>query len=179
MMRVLKKFVLSLCGLAVIGTQGAFAQQAIDNWSIAPGPDGKAVTMTYANPGTYLKIEADLVLSVDAAGTPASGIIHFKDGVQRAMTPAEVAFYFTEYSGGNAYWDFREKQGSVVKFDFGSDAIPQNFVGQQVRAISKVGKEYIGIMSLLPNSPDWFSMNIRGNSMLFYKNAVKEIQTLK
>ncbi len=179
MMRVLKKSVFAVCAVAVIGAQGVSGQQAFDNWAISPGQDGKSVTMTYANPGTYLKIESDLVLSVDAAGAATSGTIHFKDGVQRAMTPGEVAFYFTEYNAGGAYWDFREKQGTLTKFDFNSDAIPQGFAGQQVRAVSKAGKQYIGVMSLLPASPDWFSLNIRGNTMLFYKNAVKEIQVLK
>jgi hypothetical protein len=168
-----------LCVAAALAPHGASGQQTIDNWAITAGGDGKAVTMTYANPATYLKIESDLELSVDAAGSAGSGSIHFKNGVARAMTPGEVAFYFSEYRGDNAYWDFREKQNSITSLAFTADAIPQNFAGQQARAISKQGKDYIGVLSLLPGSPDWFTLNIRGSIMMFYKNAVKEIQVLK
>ena len=164
----------------IMGTQLLFGQQVVDNWKITPNPDGKSATMAFENPSTFLKIEADLEIAVDASGTATNGSIHFKNGFKRAMTPGETVFYFSEFNGDNAYWDFREKQGSIVSYTVGPDpVVPQNFAGQQVRAISKDGKFYIGILSLLPSSPDWFSMNIKNNSMLFYKNAVKEVQQLK
>jgi hypothetical protein len=164
----------------IVGAQLLFGQQVVDNWKITPNSDGKSATMTFENPSTYLKIESDLEIAVDASGTPASGSIHFKSGFKRAMTPGETVFYFSEFNGDNVYWDFREKQGSIVSYTVGPDpVVPQNFAGQQVRAISKDGKFYIGILSLLPSSPDWFSLNIKNNSMLFYKNAVKEVQQLK
>lgn len=166
--------------LVIMGTQLLYGQQVVDNWKITPNPDGKSATMAFENPSTYLKIEADLEIAVDANGTAASGSIHFKNGYKRAMTPGETAFYFSEFNGDNAYWDFREKQGSVVNYTVGPDpVVPLSFVGQQVRAVSKDGKFYIGIISLLPSSPDWFSLNIKNSSMLFYKNAVKEVQQLK
>jgi hypothetical protein len=164
----------------IIWVQMLFGQQVVDNWKISPNADGKSATMTFENPSTYLKIESDLEIAVDAGGTATSGSIHFKNGFKRAMTPGEAVFYFSEFNGDNAYWDFREKQGSLASYTVGPDpVVPQNFVGQQVRVISKDGKFYIGVLSLLPNSPDWFSLNIRNNSMLFYKNAVKEVQQLK
>ena len=137
------------------GVQPSLGQQVVDNWKITPG-GAKSATMTLANPSTTLKIESDFEITVDAGGAATNGIIHFKSGFQRPMTPEEVEFYFSEFNGDNAYWDFREGQGSVATFAFGSDPIPQNFVGQQLRALSKEGKYYIGILSLLPTSPDWF-----------------------
>ncbi len=179
MLSGIKKFALPLCWVSIFGAQAAFGNESVDNWTIAPAGDGKAVTMTYANPATYLKTESDIELSVDASGAATSGAIHFKDGVQRPMTPGEMSFYYVEYSGNNAYWDYRQKQGGVESYDFAANAIPQNFVGQQVRAFSKAGKNYIGVLSLLPSSPDWFTLNIRGSSMMFYKNAVQRVQMLK
>jgi len=170
---------LSTCWIALFFIQSLFAQEIIDNWTIVAGSDGRSVTMTYANPATFLKIESNLEVSVDATGLAVSGVVHFNNGVSRAMTSGEVPYYVVEYGGDNAYWDFRQKQGSVSAYDFGAGDIPQNFVGRQVRALSKAGKQYIGILSMLPASPDWFSLSIRGNAMMFYKNAVKQIQVLQ
>jgi hypothetical protein len=165
--------------LIITGAQLLFGQQIVDNWKITPNPDGKSATMAFENPSTYLKIESGLEVAVDASGTPTSGTIQFKNGFKRAMTPGETVFYFSEFNGDNAYWDFRKSQGGIVIYTVGPDPIPQNFVGQMVRAISKDGKFYIGVLSLLPSSPDWFSLNIKNSLMLFYKNAVKEVQQLK
>jgi hypothetical protein len=163
----------------IMGAQLLFGQQVVDNWKITPNADGRSAVMIFENPSTYLKIESDLEIAVDAAGTATRGTIHFTNGFQRAMTPQEVAYYLFNFDGDNAYWDFREKQGSIVSFASGSDPIPQDIVGKQVRAISEAGKFYIGILSLVPNSPDHFSLNIRNNQVVFFRNAVKEIQRLK
>jgi hypothetical protein len=173
------RFVMSLFCISVFFMPSSFAQETIDNWAIAAGSDGRSVTMIYANPATFLKIESNIEVSVDAAGLATNGVIHFKNGVSRSMTPGELPYYFVEYNGDNAYWDFRLKQGSISSYDFGLGDIPQNFVGRQVRALSKAGKQYVGILSMLPASPDWFSLSIRGNAMMFYKNAVKQIQVLQ
>jgi hypothetical protein len=165
--------------ISLFFVRSLFAQETIDNWTIVPGSDGRSVTMTYANPATFLKIESNLEVSVDATGLAVSGVVHFNNGVSRAMTSGELPYYVMEYGGDNAYWDFRQKQGSVSTYDFGAGDIPRNFVGRQVRVLSKAGKQYIGILSMLPASPDWFSLSIRGNAMMFYKNAVKQIQELQ
>ncbi|HUI91754.1 MAG TPA: hypothetical protein VLX68_05845 [Chitinivibrionales bacterium] len=179
MKQILKRSIFSFFTVAALVAPQAFGQQTFDGWAITPAQDARAATMTYANPSTYLKIESDFVISVDAAGAPASGIIHFKNGFQRAMTAEEIAYYYPEYGGINAYWDFRDKQGTISTFDFATDAIPQTFVGRQVRVISKAGKQYIGLLNLQPSTPGWFSLNVRGNSVMFEKNAVKEIQAFK
>jgi hypothetical protein len=170
---------MSLFCIAALFIRSLPAQETIDNWAVVAGLDGRSATMTYANPSTFLKIESNLEVAVDATGLAASGVIHFKNGVSRAMTSGELPYYFVEYGGDNAYWDFRQKQGSISNYDFGTGDIPQNFVGRQVRAVSKAGKQYVGILSMLPASPDWFSLSIRGNAMMFYKNAVKQIQLLQ
>jgi hypothetical protein len=156
-----------------------FSQQVVDNWKISVGTDGKSATIVYSTPATALNIESDFEISVDGTGAATSGNIKFKSGLQRQMTPGEVAFYFSEYKGEMAYWDFRQGQGTVVTITSGIDPIPANFVGQQVRAISKDGINYFGMLSLLPTSPDWFALNIKGSRILCYRYAFKEIQMLK
>jgi hypothetical protein len=155
------------------------SQQIIDNWKFTVGADGKSATIAYSTPTTYLSVETQFEISVDGAGAANSGTIKFKNGFQRQMTAGEVAFYFFEYKGDIAYWDFRQGQGTVVSITSGIDPIPSNFVGQQVRAISKDGMNYFGTLSLLPTSPDWFALNIKGSRILCYRYAIKELQVLK
>ena len=105
------------------------------------------------------------------------------------MTAGEIAFYFMEHKADNAYWDFRDNLGSITKFTSATDPLPVNFLGQQVRVISKEGVHYIGILSPLAkraidpesasNNPDWFALNIKGNRLLVYRNAIQEIEQLK
>jgi len=111
-----KKLMVVICVVAAFCPQGATGQQTFDNWAISAGVDGKAVTMTYANPATYLKIESDLDLSGRCRGIGREREHSFKNGVTRAMTPGEVAFYFSEYRGDNAYWDFRENKTASRAF---------------------------------------------------------------
>ena len=155
------------------------SQQVIDNWKITAGADGKSATIACSNPTTSLNNESEFEISVEGTGTANSGNIKFKNGFQRQMTPGEVAFYFSEYKGEIAYWNFRQGQGSVVSITSGVDPIPSNMVGQQVRTISKDGVNYFGTLSLLPTSPDWFALNIKGSRILCYRYAIKEIQMLK
>ena len=167
----------------------SFAQKVVGVWSVTSGPDGKSVSMVYANPATTLKVESEFSLTVDPMGNPTSGTIKFKNGFQREMTAGEVAFYFMEHKADNAYWDFRESQASVTKFTSATEPLPINFLGQQVRVISKEGVHYIGVLSPLAkraidpeaasNNPDWFALNIKGNRLLVYRNAIQEIEQLK
>ena len=176
---ILKKFVIPVLLFLLATAPMAFSQQAVDSWKITPGTDGKSATMVFSNPATNLNIESEFDLTVDGTGAATSGTIKFKTGLQRQMTPGEVVFYFTEYKGDNAYWNFRQGQGSVVSFTSYTDAIPVGFIGSQVRVFSKDGVIYIGTLSTLPTSPDWFALNVKSSRILFYRNAVKEIQQLK
>jgi hypothetical protein len=179
MLGLTKKNVVPVMSFLLAATSVVWSQQVVDSWKFTVGADGKSTTIGYSTPVTYLNIESEFEISVDGAGAANSGSIKFKNGFQRQMTSGEVAFYFTEYKGDIAYWNFRQAQGTVVSITSGIDPIPANFVGQQVRAISKEGVNYIGILSLLPTSPDWFALNIKGSRILCYRYAIKEIQMLK
>jgi hypothetical protein len=174
-----KRIPILVFSFLILSSQLLFSQQTVDSWKITPGTDGKSATMVFSNPATNLNIESDLDITVDGTGAATSGAIKFKTGLQRQMTPGEVVFYFTEYKGDNAYWNFRQGQGSVVSFTSSTDAIPVGFIGSQVRVFSKDGVIYIGTLSSLPTSPDWFALNVKSSRILFYRNAVKEIQQLK
>jgi hypothetical protein len=156
-----------------------FSQQTVDVWKITPGTDGKSAVMVYSNPGTTLNIELEINVSVDGTGSATSGTIKFKTGPQRQMTPGEVGYYFTEYKGDNAYWNYKQGQTSVVSFTSSTDPIPVGFIGSQVKVFSKDGVIYFGTLSTLPSSPDWFALNVKNSRVLFYRNTVKEIQQLK
>jgi hypothetical protein len=173
-----KKIIFTLFFLFA-GSQIASAQQVVDNWKVSVGTDGKSATLVYSNPATSLNIESEFGITVDGTGAATNGNVKFKSGLQRQMTPGETAFYFSENKGDVAYWNFRSGQGTVTSITSGIDPIPSGFVGQQVRAISKDGVNYFGILSLLPTSPDWFALNVKGSRILCYRYAIKEIQQLK
>jgi hypothetical protein len=177
-----KKIFVFLVIFTLTETHPLFSQQIFDNWVITPGSDGKTATIVYSDPITYLKIEKDLEMSVDGNGTATGGTIHFRNGFKRAMTLGEVTYYFNEFGALNAYWDFREKQGSIDKYNLDSDTtLPLACVGKQVRAIFKTGTKYIGTYSIIPppSTGDWFSLNIQNSVMTCYRKAVKEIQVLR
>jgi hypothetical protein len=179
MLGLKKKSVAPVVSFLLAAASVVSSQQIVDNWKFTVGSDGKSATIAYSNPTTYLSVETQFEISVDGAGAANSGTIKFKNGFQRQMTSGEVAFYYSEYKGDIAYWDFRQGQGTVVSLTSGIDPIPSNFVGQQIRAISKEGMNYIGTLSLLPTSPDWFALNIKGSRILCYRYAIKELQMLK
>jgi hypothetical protein len=174
-----KKTMASMMVFLLAVASAVCSQQVVDNWKVSVGTDGKSATIVYSNPVTTLSIESEFEISVDGTGAATSGNIKFKNGFQRPMTSGEVAFYYSEYKGDIAFWDFRQGQGTVASITSGIDPIPTNYVGQQVRAISKDGMNYIGTLSLLPTSPDWFALNIKGSRILCYRYAIKEIQMLK
>ena len=165
--------------LVCIAVPSLLAQQTIDNWKIVPGTDGRAATMQFANPQSTMRIEAQLEIVVDATAMPSSGTLTFKSGFSRPMTPGEVAFYWTEYKGDNAYWNWRGTQSSTTKFSSMTDPIPTGFIGGQARVLSVDELRYIGILSALTNNIDWFALTIKGSRILFYRKAAKEIEQLK
>jgi hypothetical protein len=159
--------------------QTSFGQQAFDNWKISLGADGRTVSMTYSNPATFLNIESEFALDVDNAGEPVKGTIKFKNGFQRAMSPEEVNYYFEQYKGDRAYWDYSQAQGKITNFTSQTDQIPFGFLGRKARVLTTAGNTYIGTLGVNANTPAWFALDIRGNHILFYRQVVKEIQQLK
>jgi hypothetical protein len=116
---------------------------------------------------------------VDNAGVPTKATVIFKTGLQRAMSPEEVGFYWSLLKGANSYWDYDQAQGKINSFTSESEQIPFSFLGRTVRVISKEGKYYLGVLSQNTNTPEWFALDIKGNKVLFYRKAVKEIQAIK
>jgi hypothetical protein len=157
----------------------AFGQQVFDNWKITPAADGKSATMTYMNPTTQLAIESELDIDVDNAGEPVKGTIKFKTGLQRAMSTEEVVFYLEQYKGDQAYWDYAQAQGKTTSFTSQTDQIPFGFLGRKTRVLTTENTVYIGTVSQNANTPAWFSLDIKGFRILFYRMAVKEMQQMK
>jgi hypothetical protein len=155
------------------------AQQTFGNWKITPATDGNSFAMVVTNPTTPLNIESEMDYQVDNAGVPSKAMVTFKTGVHRGMSAEEVDFYWSLLKGAEAYWDYTQAQGKVNSFTSESEQIPFSFLGRTVRVISKEGKYFVGILSQNTNTPDWFALTIKGNRILFYRKAVKEIQAIK
>jgi hypothetical protein len=157
----------------------AFGQQVFDNWKITPGADGKSATMTYMNPTTQLSIESEFDIDVDNAGEPVKGTIKLKTGLQRAMSTEEVVFYLEQYKGDQAYWDFAQAQAKINSFTSQTDQITFSFLGRKSRVLTTENAAYIGTLGVNANMPTWFTLDIKGFRLLFFRQAVKEIQQMK
>jgi hypothetical protein len=155
------------------------AQQYFDNWKITPNPSANTVSMVCTNPATPLGNELELTYETDNAGTPKKATVKFKDGIERSMTPEENAFYFSLLRGTNSYWNFLQPQGRINTFTSATDQIPFSILGRTVRVVSNDGVNYMGTISVNTNIPEWFSLDIKGNRVLFYRKAVREIQQIK
>ena len=168
----------ALCVTAMISFS-LYAQQYFDNWKITPAAEGNGVAMVITNPATPLKIEAEMDYQVDNAGVPLKASVIFKDGQKRALAPEETAFYWSLLKGANAYWNYLQPQGKINSFTSTVDMIPLSYLGRTVRVFSNEGNIYMGTISQNTNTPEWFSLDIKGNRVLFWRKAVREIQTIK
>ena len=155
------------------------AQPTIDPWKIVPGTEGKSATMSYNLPSTSLLGEGVLEIAVDGSASATTGSIKAKTGITHPLTPGEVALYWSDYKGDDAYWNWRATQNGIAAFTSVNDPLPSTYVGQMARVITKDNNRYIGILSAISNTPDWFALAIKGSRLLFYRSVVKEIQELK
>ena len=175
----LSKTIFSSIIIMAVITFSLSAQQYFDNWKITPAAEGNSVTMVIANPATPLKVEAEMDYQVDNAGVPVKASVKFKDGIERTMNADEMGFYWSLLKGANAYWNFLQPQGKISTFTSTADMIPLSYLGRTVRVFSNEGNIYMGTLSQNTNTPEWFSLDIKGNRVLFWRKAVREIQTIK
>jgi hypothetical protein len=155
------------------------AQQYFDNWKITPNAGGNSISMVMTHPATPLNAELELSYETDNAGIPLKARVKFQSGRERAMTPEETAFYWSLLKGTNSYWNFLQPQGKINSFTSTADMIPLSYLGRTVRVISNDGVNYMGTLSQNTNTPEWFSLDIKGNRVLFWRKAVREIQAAK
>ncbi len=156
-----------------------WAQQMFGNWKVIPATEGTQLSMEISNPTTPLNIESEMDYQIDNSGAPSKATVKFKDGLQRAMSSDEVGFYWSYLKGPDAFWSYMQAQNKITSFTSISDQIPFSFLGRTVRVISNENNNYIGTLAQNTNTPDWFSLDIKGNRVLFWRKAVKEIQQLK
>jgi hypothetical protein len=178
-MLTLKKTLSSALCITALLSFPLFSQQYFDNWKVTPNPGGNTVSMVCTNPSTPLGVEQELAYETDNAGTPLKATVKFKGGRERALTPEETAFYWSLLRGSNSYWNFLQPQARINSFTSSTDMIPFSYLGRVVRVISNDGVNYMGTLSQNTNIPEWFSLDIKGNRVLFYRKAVREIQEIK
>ena len=174
-----KRTLIAGCCIAGLLALPLSAQQMVDNWKIMPATDGSSLAMMISNPATPLNIEAEMDYSVASNGVPSKATVKFKTGLQRAMSPEEVDFYWSHLKGPSSFWNYMQGQGKTNSLTSNTDQIPFSFLGRTVRVISNENNMYIGTLAQNTNTPDWFSLDIKGNRVLFWRKAVKEIQQLK
>jgi|GEM_PF-1549171 hypothetical protein len=174
-----KKVLIVGCCATVLFFLPISAQQMFDNWKITPAAEQGALDMLIANPATPLGVEAEMDYQVASSGIPSKATVKFKTGIQRAMTQEETDFFWSYLKGASALWNFMQGQGKINSFTSNTEQIPFSFLGRTVRVISNDNNVYVGTLAQNANTPEWFSLDIKGNRILFWRKAVKEIQQFK
>jgi hypothetical protein len=159
---------------------GVFGGPIIGGWTINTDASGGVTSLTLSNPRTYLNIEQTIDIVVDYQGTPMKGSCKFRNGVQKDLNvPQEVQFFWDEYKGAHAIWEYFASMNRVELFNPDETVIPPMMYGRNSRVISKAGNEYFGKLVELPSNSDWFKMDIAGNIVVMYRHAIAVIQQLK
>jgi hypothetical protein len=149
-------------------------------WAINTDPSGGVTSLTLTNPRTYLNVEQSIDITSDYQGTPMHGTVKFRNGLQKDLNyPAEVTFFWDEYKGAHAVWEYFASMNRVELFNPDDAAIPQMMYGRYCRVITKAGTEYFGKLVENPSNTEWFKMDVTGNSVLMYRHAIAVIQQLK
>jgi hypothetical protein len=157
-----------------------FADQLVDGWNLTIGNNGAVTSMALTSPRTYLNIEQTIDIVVDYQGTPVRGTVKFRNGLQKDLNyPEEVNFYWDEFKGAHAIWEYLASMNRVELFNPDDATIPQMMYGRTARVISKAGNEYFGKLVEMPSTTDWFKLNINGSLIVMYRHAIAVIQVLK
>ena len=162
-----------------VSALSALADQVIGSWAIGTDASGGVSSMTLSNPKTYLNIESSVVIAVDYQGTPVRGTVKFNDGVQRDLTAQEVAFFWDDFKGPHALWEYFASINKIDLFNPDDAQIPATMYGRFSRVTTKAGVEYFGKLTEFSTNPDWFVMQIGGSSVTVYRHAIAAIQQLK
>jgi hypothetical protein len=157
-----------------------FGGQVIGGWAVNTDASGSVTSLTLTNPRTYLNIEQAIDIVVDYQGTPIRGTVKFRNGLQKDLNyPAEVNFFWDEFKGAHAIWEYFASMNRVELFNPDEATIPQMMYGRMARVISKGGNEYFGKLIEMPSNTDWFKMDMAGSAVILYRHAIAAIQLLK
>jgi hypothetical protein len=152
----------------------------VGGWTINTDASGGVTSMTLTSPRTYLNVEQTVDVAVDYQGTPIRGSIKFRNGLSKELNyPVEAMFFWDEYKGSHALWEYLASMNRVELFNPDDATIPQMMYGRYSRAISKAGTEYFGKLIENLGNPAWFKMDVQGSTLLLYRHAVAVLQLLR
>jgi hypothetical protein len=157
-------------------------EETFEGSKITTDNSGRITSMAYANPQTYLGIEAEFLFTVTPDGKATNCTITFKNGVQRQMSPGEMVLHFAQCGGSNTVWNYYKEHGKTVSYFPGTDKIPFEIFGKTSRVITNAGMQHIGKLTQPSDKSEGFSLAVDGASggpLVFTGNTVKEIQQMK
>jgi hypothetical protein len=156
------------------------SQVNVRGWFINTDTLGIITSMLLSNPKTALKVEASVEIFVDSQKNPARGRVKFTNGFERDLNqPKEIMQFWIDFGGQVAMWEYFANSGKVNSIHPDTCRIPAAWYSHTTRIIPKSGKEYIGRLEMVPNSADWFTLQIDESTVFVYQKAVAEMQQLK
>jgi hypothetical protein len=183
MERFHNKIRFTLClPLVVMLAVPLFADQFLDGWSISTGNNGVVTMMSYSNPRTYLNIQEIIKIRLNNQGSPASGSVRFKGGLERDLTQGEVTYYWEYLKGDHALWEFLALQGRLNSFNPQTGQMPDSYFGKMTRVVTKSNSEIFGRLERPTDAGDFFMLQTEGaccGPVHFEKNAVSLIEQMK
>jgi hypothetical protein len=157
-----------------------FGAQIVGGWTINTDASGGVTSLSLTSPRTFLNIEQTVDILVDYQGTPIRGTVKFRNGLQKDLNyPEEVNFFWDEFKGAHAIWEYLASMNRVELFNPDDATIPQMMYGRNARVITKAGTEYFGKLIEHQGNPDWFNMDIQGSPLLLYRHSIAVIQLLR
>jgi hypothetical protein len=155
--------------------------QTRNNWNILTEVQGNVASMSISIFGTntYFDIQKEIILEIDREGNPMGGEIKFVNGQKRKLQQQETVFYWDEFDGAHALWDYLLSKERIVSIDPRTAEIPAPAFGRQCRLITGNGKEFIGKINVIASNPSWLTIEIMGWSLYVYKQNIRAIQQMK
>lgn len=158
------------------------AEQHVGQWTLVTDNSDRLVSMAYPNPPAGLGIVQMLELDMGANATVTKGRLTFKNGVKRAMTKEEVAYYYALLDGPNTAWDYLAAKNQVSKYSPSTTPLPTNLAGSKARVIIQKGTSFFGTLSFEATRPGGFFLSVDGASrgpIRFENGIVREVQVSK
>jgi hypothetical protein len=181
-----KLFTPMLLTVVVLMAFPLFADQLVDGWNLTVGNDGMVTAMSVSNPQTYLKIEEVVKIKIDNQGIPQGGSVKFKmSGFERECPPGEVAFFWENFKGQHALWDYlaaHGAQGKLKSINSQNEAVPASWYGKMTKVVTKNDIELFGTLAVSPDASSVFLLQIEGaggGPIRLERQAVTLMQQMK
>jgi hypothetical protein len=170
-------YIFSVLAIVIFCIPQAPLCQTTEEWEILSNAQGIVVSMT--RPDMHTALEKEIQIDLDQDGSPIRGSIKFVNGFEREMRPRETVYYWEQWNGPHALWEYLSSVSRIVSLNPKTGDLPLEAYGRQSRIITDDGREFIGKINALPQNSDWLLLTFPEGTLTIYKKIVRVIQQMK